>query len=359
MKKLKALAISDVHLGEPEGLLFHKDHHNIIDITANKIHDLAEGDNNYEGGIEELILLGDVPDLSEAEDEEAYANTKAFLKAVLDKVKVEKIVFIPGNHDHHLWVEVVKEAQGKNDYEKCDPKTTFSGSPILNPPFFIQNCLPSGYTVPVEVCYPYYCFTVDNARYFFDHGHLFSKTIEKFTDGENAKDPEDLESKTYRFMEKIWYETKGSLREKFYDWIRKAGLIVGRSRKTTFEEDSTPIYDDYLHGKILWYLRDICRAKAKDVEDFHFVFGHTHHGGRVLKVDRKFRLDGRFISVWNTGGWLVPSKVFSPDAYIFYIERRDNDLKPEAYKLVATDSPQEEEGDYSRNILRERVKYIA
>ena len=45
MKKLKILALSDLHLGEPESVLFNSvDRFNLIDITIKKIIELSKGD---------------------------------------------------------------------------------------------------------------------------------------------------------------------------------------------------------------------------------------------------------------------------------------------------------------------------
>ena len=359
MKKIKALALSDLHLGEPEGLLYNSnDEFNLIDIMINKISELSKGDGVFDSGIEQLILIGDIVELPEATDEEAYANTKFFLTSLLDKVKIDKIIYIPGNHDHHLWVELLKIEHGKNDYRDCSPKTQIDSS-LSEKSFFIERCLPNNYpSEKVEIKYPNYRFETENAYYFFDHGHLFSKTMEKFTDAENAESLEDLEERTYGFMENIWYETKNRLREIVYDWFRKLKLSFGQStRGTTFEEDCTPLLDDYIRVKVIWYLKRMCGIKNEVKKDFHFIFGHTHNGGRILRGDRKVRVNGRFISLWNTGGWLAPSKIFSPDAYIFYLEQSKDKTHPNLYKLVGREKL-EDEGDYPKKILRERVRYI-
>jgi len=93
-------------------------------------------------------------------------------------------------------------------------------------------------------------------------------------------------------------------------------------------------------------------------KDFHFIFGHTHNGGRLLKEDRKIRLNGRFTTLWNTGGWIVPSEVFSPDAYMFYIKRSRTGEKPGLYKLASQRPDSNDEGDYLRAVLEERHKQI-
>lgn len=359
MKILKLMALSDLHLGEPEGVLFNSgDRFNLIDITINKIIELSSGDKEFNSGIEQLILIGDIIDLSEAPDKLAYANTEFFLTSLLKKVEIDKIIYVPGNHDHHLWVELLKKERGKDNYRDCAPKTQVNSS-ISNKKLFTKRCLPSTYpSERVDIYYPSYRFETDNAYYFFDHGHLFSKVLDTFTFATNAKNLEDLEEQTYIFMENIWYETKFRPREIAYDLFRKLMLEAGRStRKTTFKEDCTSLLDDYIREKIIWYLKEMCDLKNEVEKDFHFIFGHTHHGGRLLKADRKVRVNGKFISLWNTGGWLVPSKVFSPEAYIFYVKQTQNGLKPDMYKLVGREKP-EDEGDYSKEILQKRAKCI-
>ena len=175
MKKIKLLALADLHLGEPESVLFNSgDEFNLIDITISKIMELSKRGKDFDRGVEQLILIGDIVDLSEATDEEAYANTKFFLTSLLDKVEVDKIIYVPGNHDHHLWVELLKKERGKNDYRDCTPKIQINSS-ISKKSLFIEHCLPNNYpSEKVEIRYPSYRFETKNAYYFFDHGHLFS-----------------------------------------------------------------------------------------------------------------------------------------------------------------------------------------
>jgi hypothetical protein len=419
MKKLKAVAISDLHLGEPEGMLYyiHEDpESNLIKATVKKIIELSKGDSNFEDGVEELILIGDIIELSEATPSEAYKNAQDFFDKLLEKVNVEKIIYIPGNHDHHFWVELLEKDCGEKRYEKCRsvyyrifikliywlirkktekknrPKTCIT---IKDPPLFIERCLKDNYPkISIEVHYPYYTLETKDSFYFFDHGHLFSKTLERTCWTKKVKDLETLEEYTCWFMEKIWYRGKNplkvawfKLREKLYDWwrknkyklkkplkaiwlkLRKSLFVWQREKKykwkkakrgTRFKEDCAPVYDDYIRDKILWYLKEVCKIQEKYEDalskDFHFVFGHTHRGGRSLKADRKFRFKGKFITVWNTGGWLVPSQVFSPDTYIFYIKnienKGDKGMITDSYKL-ASKKYTTWEGDYYRKILYE------
>ncbi len=351
MKKIKVLALSDLHLGEEECLLnICEGKKNVIQTTVEKITELSKGNGEFESGIESLILIGDIVELSEAKDKQAYETTKFFLSSLLSKVSVREIVYLVGNHDHHLWVEALKQSQGKEHYKDCMPKTkTF----IDDPEIFVKNCLPTDHSVgKIRVGYPYYMIEMDDSCFFFDHGHLFSELLEKLTSAEEADNLEDLEERTYEFMEFIWYKSKSWIREKVYDlYLRIYYGIKYGDRGTSYAVDCHSVFDDYIRRKVIWYLIDIC-GMNEDLfkKDFHLVFGHTHHGGRVLKDDRKIRVRGKFITVWNTGGWVVPSKVFSPDAFIFYIEQTEKGVKPFAFKLVAK-RDETEDGDYPREVL--------
>lgn len=355
MKRLKVLALSDLHLGEPEGLLYDRGV-NIQDVVLSRVSELARARDGLEDGIEELILIGDIADLSEATEREAYQNTKAFLTALLGKVPVDKIIYIPGNHDHHLWVEMLKTHYGKG-YNECRPKTRVT---IQRPDVFIKNCLPVDYKGQVEAHYPFYQVRVDDSHFLFDHGHLFSSLLSRMAGPVTSL--EEMEERTWEFMEFIWFQRRGApwfyrFREWAYDWARWfAQRATHPTRGVSFKEDSTPVFDDGLRDRLVRYLEGMVGLNGAETQDFHIIFGHTHYGGRVLRDDRKVRVKGRFITLWNTGGWLVPSEVFSPDAYIFYIDQSQDSQRPQAYKLVAKEGM--EEGDYDRAILKEIVKGI-
>jgi hypothetical protein len=221
----------------------------------------------------------------------------------------------------------------------------------------------------MELRYPYCTVETRDDLFFFDHGHLFSHIVGGLPGSNRAIDLEGLENRLQRTMETLWYrgttwiaQKLGQARETVYDFVRRLADRPRRpDRGTDFVEDNKPLLDDGLWARIMWYLQKVCRIseceKAAQTKAFHFVFGHTHNGGRVLAADRKFRLDGRFINVWNTGGWLVPSEVFSPDAYLFYIANTPGGAVPGAYKLASQEKPSYE-GDYPRDVLTERLKKV-
>jgi len=79
--------------------------------------------------------------------------------------------------------------------------------------------------------------------------------------------------------------SKEWIREWVWDlYLRIWHGIKHGERGTSYDVDAHSVFDDYSRRKIIWYLTEICGMK-EDVfkKDFHFVFGHTHHGGRVLE----------------------------------------------------------------------------
>jgi len=98
MKEINsAIALSDLHLGNNESYLY-------------------SGNDNYQknkealfkllkelGRHNELILNGDILELSLAGHDEAYHDLELFFELLSELDLYERIVFIPGNHDHHFW----------------------------------------------------------------------------------------------------------------------------------------------------------------------------------------------------------------------------------------------------------------
>ncbi|MGB9596331.1 MAG: metallophosphoesterase [Candidatus Poribacteria bacterium] len=370
MKKIKAVALSDLHLGDTESLLYQdsKDKENIIDITIDKIAQLPDPKDGEKGNIDELILMGDIADLSEAKPKIAYDNLRIFLNKLLNKVNIGKIVYVVGNHDHHLWVELAEYSQ-KKKYSDCTKTNIIIQKEDTD--FFKERF--KDINANISFSYPNYIIQIDDpcATFFFHHGHFLSETvIEGMVNKERVKDLEDLENRATRDIELVWWYLKklDPIKERFYDLIvRKAEYFFQKksSRGTTFVEDSKPIADDYMLKTTAWYLVKVCGINLRQNEDFHLIFGHTHQGGRLLRDDRTLRIQGRFITVWNTGGWIVPTDIWSPDAYIFYIEERNENGKisliPNSFKIVAfpedTYYPNAE-GDYDRSILYKRLSVI-
>jgi len=381
---INTLILSDLHLGDTECLLYNNAY-DIIDLTIEKIAKIAKSTDNNPF-LKRLVLAGDIPDLSQADTNVAYAHTKCFLKRLLDRVQCEEIVYIPGNHDHHFWVELIERidamccGKAKGDYNNSKKTDRI----IDGNDEIVKECtrkiIPDEFNGKVSISYPNYEFEVYDSHFFVTHGHYFSKYWCYFFPSlrnEEKLNLEMIEETTYKFTEAVWWRRKRFEPflpiEFLYDYLlhglplylkykRKSFKRSNRKYGTSFEEDSTLGGENTIE-MMKWYLEKICKIDTLPKEkDFHLIYGHTHQGGRILKKDAKIRIKGYFISLWNLGGWIVPSQLYSPDAYIFYVKEDEAERKaiPDMVKIVAKPEPEKGEGagDYDRDLLELRLKRI-
>ncbi len=206
-KSVKALVISDLHLGEASSVF--SDNYTIEKFWKC----IAQ---NY-SKIGEFIILGDVLDLSQAMYPEVLYAFKQFLKRIPPKL-IKKIVMIPGNHDHHIWFEnyenliVSKTLSNLNisgDFDKIDNvfarnkelREEFSrlkekekrkhgadkdgfysfgkGTDNTITNFIRSNKLLKG--IDLEIRYPFYNINIKNQTLHLHHGHFFGTAYNLFT----------------------------------------------------------------------------------------------------------------------------------------------------------------------------------
>ena len=93
---MRALAISDMHFGAwtAEPLLQHQ-----LDALEPHLED-----------IDELVLLGDVFDLLFSSVEHAFEQAEPFFALIQQKLQGKRVVFLAGNHDHHIVVRDLRTA---------------------------------------------------------------------------------------------------------------------------------------------------------------------------------------------------------------------------------------------------------
>jgi len=106
---LKILAISDTHLGEDTSLLSFPDGRRHLWRILREY--LGNGD-KFE--VDELILIGDIPDRALSSTSQIITNTNAFVKTMGSVADIKKSVFVIGNHDHTLWTNYLIKREGKN-----------------------------------------------------------------------------------------------------------------------------------------------------------------------------------------------------------------------------------------------------
>jgi hypothetical protein len=77
--------------------------------------------------VEDLVLVGDIPDRTLSSTSQISANTHAFAMMLGDALEIERAVYVPGNHDHILW----------SGYNGAPGITNYSGKDVVRN----GNCL--------------------------------------------------------------------------------------------------------------------------------------------------------------------------------------------------------------------------
>jgi hypothetical protein len=180
-----AIVLSDLHLGREMSYLYSKNDNFKRNSQAVKTF-LAEL-----GPQEEVILLGDFLELAIGSLDEVYQDAKDFFLILSETGPYERIVFIPGNHDHHFWRELAEEVfineslrrgsypPGHHTYPRCFIDKRFSTSD-LDPksPIVLAEVWPNHKPKPeIVVKYPHHfvrIFSNDgmDKNYLFTHGHF-------------------------------------------------------------------------------------------------------------------------------------------------------------------------------------------
>jgi hypothetical protein len=124
--RVRYVCLSDLHLGAQHGLLTAVDGNGNTEPlygnvpAAEQLCECFARLLNHQGEQEKerptLILLGDAMELALTTDANAYMAFERFIHLAFVKHKLfNRIVYVPGNHDHHLW-EVAREMQYVDRY---------------------------------------------------------------------------------------------------------------------------------------------------------------------------------------------------------------------------------------------------
>ncbi|MBN2415018.1 metallophosphoesterase [bacterium] len=185
MSRVKsAIAMSDIHLGIPDCYLHSKNS------TYEKNAEQLLATLNELGPRDELIINGDFLDLVLAGHDAVYEDVRAFFALIAEAGPYKRIIYIPGNHDHHFWTSLVEfmnvngslrrgETPPNNlFYPYCFVDARFSSEdPTLAYDIPLTNCWPKNKPRPeIVVKYPHHLVIVqgreEERNYLFTHGHF-------------------------------------------------------------------------------------------------------------------------------------------------------------------------------------------
>jgi 3',5'-cyclic AMP phosphodiesterase CpdA len=212
-KVSSAIVLSDIHLGRKTGYLSTEDA-NYASNKAVVLHALQEL-----GPQDEVIINGDLLEISLASFEIIYRELAEFLSVLAQAGPYKRIVFVPGNHDHHYWRFLAEQAierkasssqysdVSNENYPYCFVDERFSSAAEGLPCRLIFSDLWPKETKAPEfvVKYPHHLVEIVNAegnpRYFFTHGHFLESRFRPMNALLKPNHLEELEA-----FNNIWLE---------------------------------------------------------------------------------------------------------------------------------------------------------
>jgi hypothetical protein len=273
--KLNCLVISDTHVGEPNSLLsFPK---GLQELWYSLRNNFGNDDPlNTPLEVDEIILLGDIPDRTLSSTSEIQTQTGELVRTLLSAVKTNRVVYVIGNHDHTLWTNYIAGTQnpGANIWDITGP----SGVNIIDPKLgrkqqvkaeellsiFLEynygstwNDIVKSFATdkPFEfvLANPLYAKKFKDRMYVFTHGTYFRPDVcltpfkkgilaqlaNAVADldvdpGENVKgatDVRDYERRVYRFVDTLWPSARNNPLTKADEiWVLRRQLRIGMDK---------------------------------------------------------------------------------------------------------------------------------
>ena len=299
----RVTVISDMHFGDPFDVLTSS---RAIAALTERIESL--------GAIDELVLLGDVFDFWKSPFSEAVARSRDFMSALFMLENVKRMVYLPGNHDHHVfrqyYNERVMESLRRGAVEPPElsmPLTT--DCPIMG------TLKPEGARVPLFAVYPAHNVSVRGRQVLLTHGHMlgfFERSLWRPRQSRIATllvrksenlDLEEMERFISPFYEMMALSAlvPGVLEGNYrvYRFLARTGKVLGLrrdSRVSTYRD--TTIEQNAAEIEAL--LDHFCDEKPD-----YFIYGHTHMAGRL-----ELPISGT--TAINSGCWLSDAVARGP-----------------------------------------------
>ena len=261
----------------------------------------------YEGGCEDVILLGDILDLWRVRPENAVKDAIPLLKRLSQKDL--KTRYVVGNHDHHLVVQ-------KQEAEFMERAARGDLFPVYLP-FMRWHRTICG--IDLDMHYPTYRMRCCQRSILFTHGHHLDG-IQNFTlqlveklrrlSGEELA-PADLEiMMTYAYEglyrsasigEMVSFETSIWKASGFLQWLN-AGVFSNQRRASVEGQ----------YGAIMNFIRERGLGRVDC-----FIYGDTHRPGVYQKRGGPLAINaGSFTRDQETC-----SRFEAPDTYMFMDEK--------------------------------------
>ena len=320
-----------------------------------------------------LILNGDILEMALCSTEEAAMAFERFIELTMKKDKElfdNKILYIPGNHDHHLW-ETAREKQYVDYIRKSKKKQLDTPWQVTN--LFVakgRGAVPSSFLttlvhrrfpkIVIEIAYPNLgLLNQDSSRcVVFHHGHFLDPLYRLMTTLRTLAFPErrepstiwDVEAENFAWIDFFWStlgrsgqagEAIERIYEKMYDpkqfkrflhdfidnvdhkynlpGIDLLANRVLKSMASAFVENQVKVLErkdvkEPLSSKIKdglrWYIDGVLREQIRGELDRKVPSDVTFVFGHTHKpFSHTIEKEESFkpINAYNTGGWVVES----------------------------------------------------
>ncbi|HEY0545784.1 MAG TPA: metallophosphoesterase [Pyrinomonadaceae bacterium] len=237
MPDIKYVCLSDMHLGAQNSLLSNlttdcsdTDPRVASPILVQLIECLRSLISQNESAEKPtLILNGDILELALTTDNEAAMVFERFIEQIYPaqgERLFQKIIYLPGNHDHHLW-ETAREAQYIQFITHSDSQkqpgsllkipwhTTKMFDPGYVPATFLEGIIrryPHLGQEQVYTAYPNYALVKDDSCALFSHGHFIESMYMMMSDLRCMMFPTqgmpcsvyDIESQNFAWIDFFW-----------------------------------------------------------------------------------------------------------------------------------------------------------
>lgn len=326
-------------------------------------------------GVDQIVLLGDIFELRFQRLEDALLTAQPCLDAVGKALRsnrgagrpTPRVVYVPGNHDHHLALQLMEREQ-EAAIERGDAEAYhFDGRLRAPADAFVMRQLRRmlGPEIEIELAYSYVRLETVNGPLLAMHGHYLDLHLPTPTERLLALVQQALTA--YRLdalppgfelyeavlrpqnellywiaqspagaevQSELWRRLRGDSRQMRRGLLARlrrmatrralraaealAGAAAHQLTQRILKGDVTLIspargtdVDDSIHAfmeSLAALQDDLFRAEGWSVPPAYAVFGHTHRPGPLPEVDDPVRWQptwaGREVQVFNCGSWL-------------------------------------------------------
>ena len=387
--QLKYIVISDLHLGEEDSLFTQNKNgtNELLEAFSDCMADLLYHFNGSQE-LPKLILNGDILGLAFSTYPESLGAFHHFVKAMTVQNKIcDKVIYIPGNHDHHIWQLTMEDDYqqkllDRSAASKFPERTAATGSLYEDglKSNLLESFMKKEEISPTElkVFYPNFLLpapTNDTPFILFHHGHFAENTYHFISKSLQALYPElkspegtgnlELQNGAWinfafsqlgrsgeagTYFEKLMHtlsnkeeleKQKDQLANNIaknvdfpylpFHWMEKfltkrlLSSISNRVRGERYKGGVT--CSDETMQNLLAYFNKFCKSTLKENgwtdQPLQFVWGHTHKPFEKITASEIF---GK-LKITNTGGWVLPPQTSPKHGASIVLINQNNDVQ--------------------------------